>query len=42
MENYWDRNQGLFPKEAIELQAHGENVEFRNVYVREMGSVQTE
>ena len=42
MENYWDRNQGLFPKEAIELQAHGENVEFRNVYVREMGSVQSE
>jgi hypothetical protein len=38
MENYWDRNQGLFPKEAIELQAHGENVEFRNVYVRETGS----
>jgi HEAT repeat protein len=38
MENYWDRNQGLFPKEAIELQAHGENVEFRNVYVNEMGA----
>ena len=38
MENYWDRNQGLFPKEAIELQAHGENVEFRNVYVMESGS----
>ncbi len=38
MENYWDRSQELFPKEAIELQAHGENVEFRNVYVRELGA----
>jgi hypothetical protein len=37
MENYWDRNQGLFPKESIELQAHGEDVEFRNVYVKELG-----
>ena len=42
MENYWDRNQGLFPKEAIELHAHGENVEFRNVFVREMGSAHAE
>ena len=38
MENYWDRSQELFPKEAIELQAHGENVEFRNVYVMELGA----
>ena len=38
MENYWDRNQGLFPKESIELQAHGEDVEFRDVYVRELGA----
>jgi hypothetical protein len=37
MENFWDRSQGLFPKEAIELQAHGENVEFRNVYVKQTG-----
>lgn len=38
LENYWDRNLPIFPKEAIELQAHGENVRFRNIYVREIPS----
>lgn len=37
LENYWDRNMGLFPKGSIELQAHGEDVMFRNVYVKEIG-----
>ena len=36
LENYWDRTQPIFTKEAIELQAHGENLGFRNVYVREI------
>ena len=36
MENYWDRNQGIFPTGSIELQAHGENVAFRDVYVKEL------
>ncbi|SDM19378.1 HEAT repeat [Kriegella aquimaris] len=36
LENYWDRNLSIFPKEAIELQAHGEDLGFRNVYVREI------
>jgi len=36
LENYWDRDLSIFAKEAIELQAHGEDVEFRNVYVKEL------
>lgn len=36
LENYWDKNQPVFPKEAIELQAHGENVQFKNIFVREI------
>lgn len=38
LENYWDKNESIFPKEAIELQAHGENVQFKNIYVREISS----
>jgi len=36
MENYWDRNIPLFPTGPIELQAHGTNLAFRNVYVKEL------
>lgn len=36
LENYWDRSIPIFPKEAIELQAHGERVEYRDVYIREI------
>ncbi len=35
LENYWDRKIPIFPKEQIELQAHGTYVAYRNVYVRE-------
>jgi HEAT repeat protein len=38
LENYWDRKQAIFAKEAIELQAHGEDLGFRNIYVREISS----
>lgn len=38
LENYWDRDRAIFAKEAIELQAHGEDLGFRNVYVREIQS----
>lgn len=38
LENYWDRKLPIFSKEAIELQAHGENLGFRNIYVREIHS----
>ena len=36
MENYWDRNIPIFPTGAIELQAHGTDLAFRDLYVREI------
>lgn len=36
MENYWDRSQPIFPTETIELQAHGNELAFRNIYVKEI------
>jgi hypothetical protein len=37
MENYWDRAQAIFPRGAIELQAHGTDLTFRDIYVRDLG-----
>ncbi len=36
LENYWDRKQPIFPIGAIELQAHGTDLAFRDIYVREV------
>ena len=36
MENYWDRNIPIYPKGSIELQAHGTDLAFRDIYVREL------
>jgi HEAT repeat protein len=36
MDNYWDRKQPIFQTGAIELQAHGTDLAFRNIYVREI------
>ncbi|MCK9413741.1 MAG: DUF1080 domain-containing protein [Prolixibacteraceae bacterium] len=36
LENYWDRNVPMFAKEAIELQAHGTDLAFRDIYVKEI------
>lgn len=36
LENYWDRNIPIFPKGAIELQAHGTDLAFRDIFVREI------
>lgn len=36
LENYWDRKQPIFPKDQIEMQAHGSRCYFRNIYVREI------
>jgi hypothetical protein len=36
LENYWDRSKPIFPKEQIELQAHGTYVAYRNIYLREL------
>ena len=35
LENYWDRTQTIFPSEQIELQCHGDPIEFKNIYIRE-------
>jgi hypothetical protein len=42
MENYWDRTQSIFPRGAIELQAHGTDLAFRDIYVRELGPASAE
>ncbi|HEV7350790.1 DUF1080 domain-containing protein [Telluribacter sp.] len=36
LENYWDRKQSIFPEEQIELQAHGTEVAYRDIYIREL------
>ena len=36
LENYWDRKIPLFSKEQIELQAHGNLVAYRDLYLREL------
>ncbi len=36
LENYWDRSIPIFPKEAIEMQAHGTDLAFRDIYVKEL------
>jgi HEAT repeat protein len=36
LENYWDRARPIFPRGAIELQAHGTDLAFRDIYVREL------
>ncbi len=36
LENYWDRNLPIFAREQIELQAHGTEVAYRDIYIREI------
>jgi hypothetical protein len=36
MENYWDRSRPIFPAGSIELQAHGTDLAFRDIYIREI------
>lgn len=36
LENYWDRNLPIFAKEQLELQAHGNQIHYRDIYVREL------
>ncbi len=36
MENYWDRSMPIFKTEAIELQAHGTDLAFRNIFAKEL------
>ncbi len=36
LENYWDRNKPIYPSGQIELQSHGSNLWFKNVFIREI------
>jgi HEAT repeat protein len=36
LENYWDRKIPIFPVGPIELQAHGTDLAFRDIFVREI------
>ncbi len=36
MENYWERDRPIYPSGQIELQAHGNPLYFRNIYIREI------
>jgi hypothetical protein len=39
LENYWDKNQAIFPVEQIELQAHGSPVAYRDIYIKESPAI---
>ena len=41
MENYWDRERPIFAKEQIELQTHGGEIRFRNIFIREIDIAET-
>jgi hypothetical protein len=36
LENYWERDKPIYPTGQIELQNHGNNLYFKNVYIREI------
>jgi hypothetical protein len=38
MENYFDRKGTLFAKGPIQLQTHGQEISWRNIYLREIGA----
>lgn len=38
MDNYWNREIPIFKTGAIELQAHGNQLQFRDIYVREINT----
>ncbi len=42
LENFWKRDIGIFVKEQIELQAHGSEVEYKNIYIRELNAAPEE
>jgi len=42
LDNYFDRAQPVLPTGSIELQTHGSEVRFRNVYVREIPAAEAQ
>jgi HEAT repeat protein len=41
LENFWDRNLPIFPSGTIELQAHGTDLAFKDIYVREIKNTES-
>ncbi len=39
MENYYDRKQPVQPRGPIQLQTHGGEISWRNVFIREIGKI---
>lgn len=39
LENYWDRQMPIFPAGFIELQAHGTDLAFKNLFIKEITRV---
>ena len=40
LDNYFDRSKPVLPRGPIELQTHGSEIRFRNVYVREIAAAE--
>ncbi len=40
MENYWDRSRPLFPRGVIQLQTHGGEIRWRNIFIREIDAAE--
>ncbi len=38
MENYWDREQPLLPRGLIQLQTHGGEIRWKNIFLREISA----
>ena len=36
LDNYWNKSEPLPAKGPIELQHHGDHLEFKNIYVKEL------
>ncbi len=36
LENYWERDKPIYPTGQIELQNHGNRLEFKNIYIRDI------
>lgn len=36
LENFWNSAIPIFPKEQIELQCHGDPIEFKNIFIRDL------
>lgn len=41
LENYWNRKIPVFPKEQIEIQCHGDPVEFANIFIKSLDAPAT-